>query len=1468
MTDLASLSFSIDSSQAKQASDTLTAMALAAAQANTSQKDLAQTSAAFSQSLQQQLQAMTMWQFGLQQAGSALQLMITQMHAWQDVMGTSTTATNSFRDSLNQVIAVATTFGQSAAGFETFVNQANRLKLAADQIPQALQRISAATENQTPFGMQVRQVAQSYGTIVPQGGYDQAGDVLQSFVANAGQYRDTMQKLRDIQTVLGPMDAQSIRQLQRLDYVPIATQQARNYAQSYNVQADRTAQFVDQQTYQNNQFAAQYADLTSRYNVPPSMSFSTQAQQLDYLQNLQQNGSIWQKLGSSTNLLGALFDPAVVGTSNPLLNTLSYWNSGQFGRNQSAIMAQFVGDRQQQGLFPAAWTAIGREVSNYLPGGYTAPAVNDNRFLSPADIAAQQTALGGQLAGFGSSGYAQWANATQQIAALNAPGNGLGLFQRAYGDTEGARQFYNASTALGQQQTYALAPWQRQQDQTGQQAWLMSLPPDQRARAQAFLQAAPQYGVSTSNLRPGTTLAQAMGGPGLNDNIAGAINGSFDQGVAGQLQGSQEASQRDIDLQTQLQQKLTEGKAAADDFVKSWQARTQALLDGATKDQAAAAASDALNKSTAERITIGKALLVQIGQQTDATKQQINIAANATSSNDPIQRAAAAYAFGVDNTTLNAILSGQIDGSQGTAYTAAQFNQLSNQGLLSAYQRTNTQRNTLGQQQQVLSVAQAGGNTGYAQQSIQLQQQYSDDLAKAQAQVLSISQQIWSGNAQDLANAKAKVSAIQSQADAAQQLLQAQQRATEATKNYSDANSMENQAQLNMLIAGAPDSQRGLMQTYAGVIGSRMNDISMRQQTPSTYNVPQQYQAAIAAAAQQYGVPQNFLTTMLGTENSGFNPNLVNPKSGAIGLGQFMPSTAQNVPGYGPVDPTNPIASINAMAAYLANLQKNTGQSGAQSWLTAGMQYKGAGSFMSQGVSSQAIADLATSLGVNLGTVMSPSQMIASIRPGGNGAPDLQALGAAATDLYGSQQAVAMANTNSATNLATARFRAGLPFAQAGMPQAAQFAALGVANPQLAPGNAAAGTTSAQLGYVQGLTNSTDQSNGALLIQIQQAQMLAQAALAGNAALQQLQQTLQNYNSLQQAGAMKSMSTTSDMTQAINTYIASLQKSQALQQQATNAQGMIKVNSAIAGNNSESDLLNANLALGPFINQDQAQMAMVAPTVHQQMLNDPTQAGLVGTSAESDLVQSTQAVTALKQLANQQQAVRSGFDAMSSSILNSFTSAVTGGQNLRSVLSGLLNDLIKITIQATVQKPLSNALSSGASGLWGLLTSGISGYSAEGLPTASTLTSLGNQAAANIAGGSAGLAAGGVYNPIRLYGSGGLFGGPTLIPAADGMVLAGEAGPEAAMPLTRLANGDLGVKMSGGSSGGFSYSPAITVHVNSPANGNGAANVQASKQMGDIISRQVKQTMDDNMARHLQPGGLIYSAIRQNRGVA
>lgn len=63
--------------------------------------------------------------------------------------------------------------------------------------------------------------------------------------------------------------------------------------------------------------------------------------------------------------------------------------------------------------------------------------------------------------------------------------------------------------------------------------------------------------------------------------------------------------------------------------------------------------------------------------------------------------------------------------------------------------------------------------------------------------------------------------------------------------------------------------------------------------------------------------------------------------------------------------------------------------------------------------------------------------------------------------------------------------------------------------------------------------------------------------------------------------------------------------------------------------------------------------------------------------------------------------------------------------------------------------------------------------------------------------------------PIKAFAAGGVIGTPSYFPMAGATGLAGEAGPEAIMPLQRAADGSLGVAAQGGGS-------TIHVHIATP----------------------------------------------------
>jgi phage-related minor tail protein len=123
--------------------------------------------------------------------------------------------------------------------------------------------------------------------------------------------------------------------------------------------------------------------------------------------------------------------------------------------------------------------------------------------------------------------------------------------------------------------------------------------------------------------------------------------------------------------------------------------------------------------------------------------------------------------------------------------------------------------------------------------------------------------------------------------------------------------------------------------------------------------------------------------------------------------------------------------------------------------------------------------------------------------------------------------------------------------------------------------------------------------------------------------------------------------------------------------------------------------------------------------------------------------------------------------AFSSAITKSFTQAVTGGKQFDDVLKSLALKISSLTVAAAF-KPVAKGLTGGLNDIF----NGIFGN------TPSVTAQMG---------------------AVKPFASGGVIGTPTYFPlASGGLGLAGEAGPEAIMPLSRGADGQLGISMNGG----------------------------------------------------------------------
>jgi phage-related minor tail protein len=118
-------------------------------------------------------------------------------------------------------------------------------------------------------------------------------------------------------------------------------------------------------------------------------------------------------------------------------------------------------------------------------------------------------------------------------------------------------------------------------------------------------------------------------------------------------------------------------------------------------------------------------------------------------------------------------------------------------------------------------------------------------------------------------------------------------------------------------------------------------------------------------------------------------------------------------------------------------------------------------------------------------------------------------------------------------------------------------------------------------------------------------------------------------------------------------------------------------------------------------------------------------------------------------------------------ISTAFRGAVTDGKSLNSVLGDIVTSFSSLVLKAALQ-PVGNL---------------ITGF-------------IGNLFTAGATAGS----------PVQAFAKGGVISAPSYFPLGNSMGLAGEAGPEAIMPLVRGSDGSLGVAGAGGN--------AVTVNFN------------------------------------------------------
>src|SRR5690606_24749796 len=111
--------------------------------------------------------------------------------------------------------------------------------------------------------------------------------------------------------------------------------------------------------------------------------------------------------------------------------------------------------------------------------------------------------------------------------------------------------------------------------------------------------------------------------------------------------------------------------------------------------------------------------------------------------------------------------------------------------------------------------------------------------------------------------------------------------------------------------------------------------------------------------------------------------------------------------------------------------------------------------------------------------------------------------------------------------------------------------------------------------------------------------------------------------------------------------------------------------------------------------------------------------------------------------------------------------------------------------------------------------------------------------------------------------SGQVVDNPTFFAFAKGAGVMGEAGPEAIMPLTRAADGSLGVRsVSGGASEGTA--PQVFITINSDGNTTSQSSGGLEK-FGKSVGNFVRDEYRKMIQADLRPGGAIWNSTNGRR---
>lgn len=229
-------------------------------------------------------------------------------------------------------------------------------------------------------------------------------------------------------------------------------------------------------------------------------------------------------------------------------------------------------------------------------------------------------------------------------------------------------------------------------------------------------------------------------------------------------------------------------------------------------------------------------------------------------------------------------------------------------------------------------------------------------------------------------------------------------------------------------------------------------------------------------------------------------------------------------------------------------------------------------------------------------------------------------------------------------------------------------------------------------------------------------------------------------------------------------------------------------------------------------------------------------------------------------------------DATTNSISNNLTSVLTAATSFKDGMSNIFSSLgetviktlIQMATQALITKAIMASFGGGAGGLFGSLFGG-----ASGAVSSTAIQSAGANFSFN--------ALGGVYDSPSLSAySNGVYSTPQYFAFAKGAGVFGEAGPEAIMPLTRGADGSLGVKAVGrelpavqNAANQIQAQPRIAVSVDARSTFTGKPDditMQAIERRNDALEQRIVNTLTAEVNNPQKKfGRAIYSNLQSKK---